>query len=186
MSQPTYTTEERHTRETFLALMWALSYPGRAYTLPDGDRSAWQQIGDTLLDLETSFYTPDPDLPAYLGRNGARALPPGAAAYHLYPLVDETALLAMEVAPIGTMPYPDSAATLFIGCTLGDGAALTLAGPGVPPGAPHVTRVAGVPAAFWALREARLRYPLGWDVILVSGRQVVGLPRTTQITAEGS
>lgn len=184
MSHPAYTTDEQLSRETFLALMWSLSYPGRAYPLPVSDLSAWQLIGDTLLDIETSFYTPDTTLPAYLARNGARSLAAATAAYHLYPALDEAALEAVGAASVGTMLYPDSGATLFVGCTLGNGTTLTLSGPGIPPDTVQAVSVAGVPAAFWALREARLRYPLGWDVYLVAGRQVVGLPRTTQIKVE--
>jgi len=42
-------------------------------------------------------------------------------------------------------------------------------------------RLASIPDPFWALRAQICRYPLGWDVLLVAGDRVVGLPRTTQI-----
>jgi alpha-D-ribose 1-methylphosphonate 5-triphosphate synthase subunit PhnH len=184
MSHPTYTVEEAQARETFLALMWSLSYPGRVYGLPQTDLTAFELVGDALLDIETSFYTTDNTLTSYLSRNGARALSPEKAAYHLYGELEESDLETVEQAGVGTMLYPDSSATLFMHCTLGSGALLDLSGPGIPPDASQVIRVSGVPTAFWALREQAIRYPLGWDVYLLDGLQVIGLPRTTAITVK--
>jgi alpha-D-ribose 1-methylphosphonate 5-triphosphate synthase subunit PhnH len=180
MNYPPYTTAEAQTRETFLALMWALSYPGRIQQLPDSDNS-FLLIGDTLLDIETSFYTPRDDWKTPLGRNGAKALPPESAAYHFYPVLDDTALKTIEQAAIGTMLYPDIAATLIIGCTLGQGMDVAfLQGPGI--NGQQSFSVDGLPAAFWTLRESAARFPLGWDVFFVDGRQVIGLPRSSQVS----
>jgi alpha-D-ribose 1-methylphosphonate 5-triphosphate synthase subunit PhnH len=44
--------------------------------------------------------------------------------------------------------------------------------------------VDSIPETFWALREQTCRYPLGWDVLLVSNDRVAGLPRTTRIEVE--
>jgi alpha-D-ribose 1-methylphosphonate 5-triphosphate synthase subunit PhnH len=177
MTYPAYTQEEDTTRRTFLALMWSLSYPGRVYDLPETDLSEAQIIGDTLLDLETSFYVTTPEMETYLGRNGARNLSPERAAYHFYP--------SLTQASIGTLMYPDQSATLIIGCALGAGQTLQLSGPGIPADETTTLRVAGIPTRFWELRDSANRYPRGWDVYLVSDRQVVGLPRTTQIMLEG-
>lgn len=186
MPPPTYTAEEAQTRETFLALMWALSYPGRVYTLPQTDLNPFELVADALLDIETSFYTTDDTLTPHLSRNGARALPPDQAAYHFYSVLNESALSAVEQANVGTLLYPDSSATLFINCTLAAGSPLELSGPGIPPGTPQTIHVSGVPTSFWALRQRGIHYPLGWDVYLLDGLQVVGLPRTTAITVRGA
>lgn len=37
ITYPAYTAEEARCRETFLALMWALSYPGREHMIPVPD-----------------------------------------------------------------------------------------------------------------------------------------------------
>lgn len=179
---PNYTAEEAQARETFLALMWSLSYPGRVYDLPASGDEAYKAIGDTLLDLETSFYTQARDLVTYLVRNGARHLPEDRAAYHFYPHLTDEMLNSVKKASIGSLMYPDESATLIIGCALGSGTQLHLSGPGIPPNEPRVIHVEGVPAEFWSLREKAIIYPRGWDVYLISGSQVVGLPRTTQIT----
>ena len=90
----------------------------------------------------------------------------------------------LEQASVGDYLYPDRSATLVIGCKWKDptGARLRLSGPGIP----QQTRVqiGGLPDAFWSLRERSSRYPLGWDIYLLSGRYVIGLPRTTRVEME--
>ncbi len=189
INHPVYTASEALTRETFLALMWSLSYPGRVYELPCDVLAggAFHAIADTLLDLETSTYTPDALLAEYLAYSGARALAPERAAYHFYPALDVAQLATVARADAGTLLYPDHGATLFIGCEFESAAhgatTLKLNGPGIPPAAPVTVEVSGIPEEFWARRAAH-RYPLGWDVYLVGRAQIVGLPRTTRITVE--
>jgi alpha-D-ribose 1-methylphosphonate 5-triphosphate synthase subunit PhnH len=180
MTHPAYTAAEARSRETFLALMWALSYPGSNYSLPDAGEPL-VTIAETLLDLETSYYTPDDDaLAAALAHTGARNLPPDGAAYHFYPVLSASALAAVQQASAGTMLYPDTAATLIIGCTFGGGMSLRLEGPGID-GQTHVD-AGDLPEAFWELRRSVCRFPLGWDVYFVDGRRVMGLPRSTKVT----
>ncbi len=180
MHTPPYTPVEQRDRETFLALMWALSYPGSLYTLPAADDAPLAVIAAALLDLETSFFTPDPGLQARLAQTGARALPPERAAYHFYPALTPADMPHVAAASPGSMLYPDRAATLFIGCALdGDSPAFALRGPGIS-GA-HAVRIGGLPADFWSQRQRAMRFPLGWDVFLVDGLRVLGLPRTTAV-----
>ena len=181
---PVYTLEEARTRQTFLELMWAFSYPGRVHGLPVGGMDAFSAIADTLLDLETSYYTPNGDLALALSRTGARALPPDRAAYHFYPTLDHAMLPTVKSASTGTLMYPDQSATLIIGCRLGFGQTYLLEGPGIPKGTQRMLQVDGIPAEFWVLRASANRYPRGWDIYLVSDSQVIGLPRTTQLSEE--
>jgi alpha-D-ribose 1-methylphosphonate 5-triphosphate synthase subunit PhnH len=178
MAHPVYTVVEARTRETFLALMWALSYPGRIHELPDADEP-FARIAETLLDLETSYYTPDTALQTVLVHSGAKSLPVETAAYHFYPALLALHLPALRQASVGTMLYPDDGATLIIGAALGEGARFVLQGPGV--NGQQSLQVDGLPDAFWELRETACRYPLGWDIFLLDGRRVVGLPRSTRL-----
>jgi alpha-D-ribose 1-methylphosphonate 5-triphosphate synthase subunit PhnH len=178
MTVPPYTVEEAEARETFLALMWSLSYPTRPHTLPPGD--ALLLIGRALLDLETSFYTPDAALMQVLGRTGARAVHPQAAAYHFYPRLDDAALRTIGEASIGVLSFPDEAATLIIATPLTGGSVCWLRGPGI---LGRAALSAQLPPAFWQQR-AQTRFPLGWDVFLVEGSRVVGLPRSAQVVEE--
>lgn len=181
MTVPPYTLIEARSRDTFLALMWALSYPGRVHQLPTiGTNVAL--IAEALLDLETSYYTSDTTLKPLLSQNGAKALPAEQAAYHFYPVCGENELLTMQQADVGTMRFPDDAATLIVGCTLGTGTPYTLRGPGV--NGQQRVHISGLPDGFWTLRETVCRFPLGWDVYFVDGSQVVGLPRSVQVTVE--
>jgi alpha-D-ribose 1-methylphosphonate 5-triphosphate synthase subunit PhnH len=184
MQTPVYTPEEARTRETFLALMWAMSYPGRAYALPAaaGRRDAASSlhvIGETLLDLETSYYTPDFELSSTFNRFGARPLPPERAQYHFYAELLTRHLATVEQANAGTMLYPERSATLILGCAFGGGQTFRLSGPGIPY---HVDiKIDLIPDAFWDLRAKVVRFPLGWDVFFVSGSQVIGLPRSAML-----
>lgn len=180
MLSPTLTRAEIRTRSTFLGLMWALSHPGRRQPLTDAVTDptvALQVIGETLLDLETTFYTPDVSLAYALLQTTARADSPESAAYHFYPHVDAQTLRVIAQAPVGDMLYPDRAATLVLACRLGSGPEFRLKGPGIA--SSTLVRIDDVPAEFWDLRARSLRYPLGWDVFLVSEGEVIGIPRTT-------
>lgn len=178
MESPQYTYDEAVARETFLALMWALSYPGRIHALPEVEQP-FAAIGAMLLDLETSYYTPDAALNTLFATTGARSLPPERAAYHFYPTLTDTDLPTIAAASVGTMTYPDKAASLIIGCQFNSGAALTWRGVGIHES--MTVQVDGIPAGFWEARHRAMHYPLGWDVFLVDGGAVIGLPRTTTI-----
>ncbi len=183
MAHPAYTEKESQSRQTFLALMGSLSYPGRIYDLYDGV-SAFYAISETLLDIETSFYTPDVSLITHLSKNGAQSLSPDRASYHFYPSLNSDMLDTVKEANIGTLMYPDQSATIIIGVTLGTGQSLSLTGPGINQSTPTRFSVAGIPLEFWTLRKKAIRYPRGWDIYLVDNKRIIGLPRTTHITLE--
>ena len=196
---PLSTPTENAARVTFTQLLWALSYPGRRMRLPGSPTATAQAatfnscvaIGNTLLDLETSFFTPDAELSHALTRTGARNVTAPDAAYHFYPDLSHTQQISTFLAhareaSVGTLLYPDQAATLIVGCKLDAGSTfgdtLRLRGAGIA--SETLLTVGGIPAAFWQLREERVLYPIGWDLFLVDGDQVVGLPRTTLIEVD--
>lgn len=178
MIQPTMSPDEARQHAAFTAMMWALSYPGRQRNLPAAGHEAFVLLGATLVDLETGYYTPDAGLAAALARTGGRALPPELAPYQLYPELDEAGLAALARAPLGTYLDPDLGATLILGCRIGEGPTLTLVGPGIARALS--VRIGGLPPRLWQLRAAAT-YPLGWDMLLVDGDQLLGLPRTTAV-----
>jgi alpha-D-ribose 1-methylphosphonate 5-triphosphate synthase subunit PhnH len=193
---PLYTAEEAESRETFLALMWALSYPGRICNMPRRDGApliadevaSFAQIGHALLDLETTFFTPDAGLAAQLKHTAARAYPVEQAAYHFYPAVTPGDLTTIEQASVGTALFPDQSATLFLGCAPGSlsekdgGTHLSLTGPGIK--SQQDVHFAGIGVELWALRQ-RAICPLGWDIFIVDPvGKLIGLPRTTKIAWE--
>lgn len=178
MAVPLMNPQEERNHATFTALMRALSHPGREQTLPDTGLAAFVAIGEALVDLETSYYTPHDALAATLARTGARFLSPTQARYQFYPHLHDQHLDYLRVAPAGDYVAPEDSATLVVGCVIGSGPAMELRGPGIR--SAIEVRIDGLPAAFWSLRAGTLRYPLGWDVFLVAGDRVIGLPRTTR------
>jgi alpha-D-ribose 1-methylphosphonate 5-triphosphate synthase subunit PhnH len=183
MSHPVMSQSEARYHTTFQALMWALSHPGRPQRLPDKRMGALLAIGECLVDLETSFYTPSAELGRLLRHTGARELPAQAARYQFYPELTDADLVTLAGAPVGSYAAPDDSATLILGCAVGRGPWVRLSGPGI--NAATELRMGGLPTEFWSLRGDVIRYPLGWDVFLVAYDQVIGLPRTTQVQVIG-
>lgn len=186
MAGPEQTPEQQASRSTFLALMNALSHPGRRHALAEQvtNRQAMQMVGQTLLDLETTFATDDPWLLEQLQRTGAYATEAARADYVFSPRLREQDLPSVAQARVGTLLAPDTSATLILGCAFDEGLSLRLRGPGIGAQPPHRgevrVRLEGIPLAFWQVRNQHT-YPLGWDLFLVNGGEIMGLPRTTQV-----
>lgn len=171
------TARETLTNRTFDALLWALSRPGEIRQLPEAGLEA---VAESLCDREVSLYASDAALAARLRRTGVRSAPLDAADYVLVPGgIDAEMSARLAAANIGTMIYPESSATLIVAAELGRGTELRLAGPGIAGSA--TAAIGGIDAAFWATRNRACRYPLGWDVFIVDGGRVLGLPRSTRI-----
>jgi len=82
---------------------------------------------------------------------------------------------------LGSQEYPDRSTTIILELpSLSGGLDLTLSGPGIK--TTITISPQGLPADFVAQWAAnRELFPLGVDLLLVSGGQVIGLPRSTRI-----
>lgn len=82
---------------------------------------------------------------------------------------------------LGTLESPEGGATLLLAvAALHHGATYTLSGPGVD-GSRNVA-VQGLNPAWLASRESwNAAFPMGVDILLLAGKQVMALPRTTRI-----
>lgn len=175
-ANPVPDAAEIRTNATFAALMWALSRPGTVQTLPDAGAHG---IAEALLDRECRVHAPDAALRAFVATTGA-ALTVAALADHAFLSLDGADGLAeLGEVPVGSALYPDAGATVVAAARLGAGQRLRLTGPGIE----TVTQVAlgGLHPGVWPLRAARCLYPAGFDLFLIDGAQVMGLPRSTQI-----
>ncbi|EFO80061.1 phosphonate metabolism protein PhnH [Oscillochloris trichoides DG-6] len=179
MITPQLTAFEAQSQQTFQALMWALSYPGRAQRIAEVGVAAFAAVGATLIDLETSYYTNHAGLAQLLAHSGARTLGPQQAHYQFYPDLPTMALDDLALAPVGTYLDPDASATLVLSCHLGAGERLRLSGPGIP--APFMVNLGGLPPGFWELRTKVCQFPLGWDIFFIAHDHLIGLPRTTTV-----
>jgi alpha-D-ribose 1-methylphosphonate 5-triphosphate synthase subunit PhnH len=163
---------EAGTHATFSAIMWAFSYPGQTRALDGG----FAAIADALLDLEVSAYTTDSSLEPHLRATGAKLKPLEDAEYVFLPALTDLELL--QKFRRGSTLYPDQAATLIVGAKLETGTKLHLTGPGIQTA---LEVQISLPLEFWRVREEVIAYPIGWDVLILDGPRVMGLPRTTRI-----
>jgi len=161
--------------------MGALSRPGRIREFSSA--KPFEGVVEALLDLETTFFTPDKALEAFCRTLGARVARPEKAHYLLFPALEEGQLELLEHASIGTLLYPDQSATLVLGATFSGDLKIKLSGPGVQL-EEHIT-LGEVPRAFWTLRNWKGSFPLGWDVILLEagelGSRAMGIPRSSKV-----
>ncbi|MBQ2259766.1 MAG: phosphonate C-P lyase system protein PhnH [Loktanella sp.] len=171
---PTPSDFEAETNATYAALMWALSRPGLIGHLPGTGQA---QIITALIDRESAVHCTDPALAAFAARAGA-ALVDMDAADHVFARDLAQADLLRDLR-CGSDLYPEDGATLVINADLSVGTALRLTGPGID-GAVDLS-IGGLPDGFWAERARIMRYPMGFEIFLIDGSRVLGLPRSTQI-----
>lgn len=171
---PVQTPAEARDNATYAALMWALARPGLPRDLPAPGEGA---IIDALLDAECRAHATDPQLLPALARAGAEIAGIEAADHVFLGQLTDVALLARIAC--GSDLYPDDGATVVLRARIGTGPALRLTGPGID-GALDL-RLGDLPAGFWPARAQAIRYPMGWDLFIIDGARVIGLPRSTRI-----
>ncbi|WID94193.1 phosphonate C-P lyase system protein PhnH [Bosea vestrisii] len=175
----------------FRALLAALSEPGLARDLgeaieaPTGLEPATAVALLTLADYETPIWLPaalrDGPAGAWLRFHCGAALveDPARAAFAVIDGAAPEPKLAAFSA--GDDQFPDRSTTVLVQCSgFEGGETVTLEGPGI---AGHRTIApAGLRHGFWAeVADNAALYPLGVDLLLVRGNQLLGLPRSTQI-----
>jgi len=171
------TADDSRTNATFDELMWALSRPGLQRTLPF---AGFEALAESLIDRECSFHVRnDAALSKKLAETGAHPAALDKADYVFATLGSAADVAALAGLRIGTLPYPDEAATLFAPARIGSGQTLRLSGPGIKN--TLTIEIGGIDPSFWPMREKAIRYPLGWDLYLADGDRLVGIPRSTKI-----
>lgn len=176
IAAPRRGAEEIRTNATYEALMWALARPGTIRTLPEPGMEA---TAETLIDRECRVFSQNATLLPAIAATGA-TLGPAETADHAFLSLDGAAgLSVLSLLPVGSHAYPDEGATVFAAARLGEGRRLRLSGPGIET-AIDVT-VGGLPDEVWAIRAARCVYPTGFELFLIDGDRVLGLPRSTTI-----
>jgi alpha-D-ribose 1-methylphosphonate 5-triphosphate synthase subunit PhnH len=159
---------------TFDALLWALSRPGLVQTLPEPGEAA---IIAALLDRECRVFSADPLLMSDIMRTGAEVADIDRAD-HVFLGPFSTPEMFDQIL-IGSDLYPDEGATVVVRGQIGAGSPLRLSGPGVD--GDLVVALGDLPRWFWAKRAARQRYPMGFDLFVLDGAEVVGLPRSCTV-----
>ncbi|TXI05058.1 MAG: phosphonate metabolism protein PhnH, partial [Rhizobium sp.] len=148
------TPDDTRTNATFEELMWALSRPGELRELP---AEGFWPLAESLLDRECSFHVAnDPSLDLKMAATGARRMPLAAADYVFAAIDTAENVEALSRLRIGSLLYPDDAATLFAPAQFGSGQWLRLTGPGIKDSV--TIDVAGIDPAFWHMRARAIRY----------------------------
>jgi alpha-D-ribose 1-methylphosphonate 5-triphosphate synthase subunit PhnH len=162
---------EARANGTFEALMWALARPGESRDMP---HPGLEDIVETLVDRECIAFTDSGPIASLITRTGA-TLGAVERADHLFLESLETGDIA--AVSCGSALYPDDGATVVAKVDHA-GQRLRLTGPGIE-GFRDIALA--LPAGFWALRAELCSYPEGFDLFLVDGRSVIGIPRSTQV-----
>jgi alpha-D-ribose 1-methylphosphonate 5-triphosphate synthase subunit PhnH len=161
----------------FRQLLDAFSYPGRRVEL-NTKEDALVLVLATLLDGGVTLADPQGLVSADDQRRlGVMTVNPEQAQY-----VVMSGDHVPDFQPVlGTLESPEQGATLILKVdSLGGDDCLRLSGPGIE--IETALSVSGIDPAWWALRSSwNGAFPLGIDLILVAGNQVVALPRTTRI-----
>ncbi len=174
MGHPQPSEHEVGSNATFEALMWALSRPGQIRRLPEPGPEG---IVDALIDRECRVFASDEKTVARAARAGAEIVAPNEADHVFAGDLSDASLLTR--VPLGSDLHPENGATLVVNATFGTGEKLRLSGSGVD-GAVTIA-IGGLPSDFWARRRAVSRYPMGFELFLIDGHQVLGIPRSTQV-----
>ena len=174
---------------SFRAILAAMSEPGTVHRLtaqvvpPSGLHRATAASLLTLVDLDTPvWFGPSfgSEVPRFIGFHcGApQTAIASDASFAVANATDDVDLAAFHP---GDDRYPDRSATVLVQCAaLLGGATVALSGPGIR-GARSIAPL-GLTRSFWRRVAANhARYPLGVDVLLTSGHEVMALPRSTSI-----
>ncbi len=178
---------------SFRAILAAMSEPGTVHQLVaqvepplDLDRATAICLL-TLADHDTNLWLSPhigPDVTAFLRFHCGAPVTAIAkeADFAVLTTQDEIDLAAFNA---GDDRYPDRAATIILQCnSLRGGTPASLSGPGIQ-GA-RIIAPAGLSDDFWQQAAANHAcYPLGVDLVLVGGIEVMAIPRSTSITISG-
>jgi alpha-D-ribose 1-methylphosphonate 5-triphosphate synthase subunit PhnH len=177
---------------TFRCLLEAIAHPGRIVAAPSRLPAPPAPlfgpaygVALTLLDFETPLWL-DPELatPAVVEslrlQCGCPIVPQANASFALLAGCGSS-LAAFDQ---GTPEYPDRSATLIWQvASLQAERGVLLSGPGIRTSTP--LQVGGLPADFWAQWGVNHgQFPLGVDVVFVTGDRLAALPRSTAASIE--
>ena len=165
---------ETRCNAAYEALMWALARPGLIRYLPEPGQAA---ILDALIDRECAVCCDPPALAELAARSGAALVPLEGADHVFLPALHSADRL--RALRLGSDMHPEDGATLVLDANLSTGSRLRLSGPGID-GTLDVT-VGGLPEGFWQERAQVMRYPMGFEIFLVDGTRVIGLPRSVKV-----
>jgi alpha-D-ribose 1-methylphosphonate 5-triphosphate synthase subunit PhnH len=179
----------------FRCVMDALARPGSIQTIAEAVNApailvpATAAVALTLFDHDTSIWLDErlattPEIAAWLRFQSGAPLTQDASRAAFALIGNDTALPLFETFAQGTPEYPDRSTTLVVQVdTFTDGPEWVLSGPGIR--GTSTLRASALPSDFAERMQAnRALFPLGIDLLLVCGAQLVALPRSTHVAAK--
>lgn len=179
----------------FRGVMNAMARPGSVHTISETVKApslmmpATAAVALALFDHDTSIWL-DPDfareadMASWLRFQTGASLTSDASLAVFALIAKGSALPDFETFALGTPEYPDRSTTLVVQVeTLTNGEEIALSGPGIQ--GTSSLRAGALPPDFVARMQAnRALFPLGVDLLLVSGHDLVALPRSTHVAAK--
>jgi alpha-D-ribose 1-methylphosphonate 5-triphosphate synthase subunit PhnH len=178
----------------FRSVMNAMARPGSVHRIAETVKApimmpATAAVALALFDHDTSIwldqdFSRETDMASWLRFQTGAPLTADAAQAAFALIAKGSALPDIETFAPGTPEYPDRSTTLVVQVdTLTQGPEIALSGPGI-----HGTaslRAGTLPQDFVVRMQAnRALFPLGVDLLLVSGNDFVALPRSTHVAAK--
>jgi alpha-D-ribose 1-methylphosphonate 5-triphosphate synthase subunit PhnH len=185
-----FTAPVFQSQAAFRLVMDAMAHPGRIVDLgqpvqaPAPLEPAAAAFLATLADYDTAVWFEDSGADAAVSwltfHTGASvANDPPLASFAL--LSKNSPVGGWLKFSMGTLSYPDRSATLLLPVeSLRDGTPLTIRGPGIETAATIAPR--GLPDGFTETMTINAaRFPLGFDLLMICGSELLALPRTTRL-----
>lgn len=181
-------------QSTFRCVMNAMARPGTVQRIaasagaPDGVMQGAAAIALTLFDHDTPIWLDavmsSADITKWLKFHTGAPITSDPAIATFALIGDPRNLPALDRFALGSSEYPDRSTTLILQVDgLSRGTAYELRGPGID-GSTLLTARIDPRDLFDRLAVNATLFPRGIDVVLVSGEEIVAIPRTTRLTHE--
>jgi len=191
-----FTDKVLSAQSTFRLVMNAMAHPGSVYQIaaaveaPRPLMPASAALALTLCDHDTPIWldrpmSEAPDLANWLKFHSGAPIVTDPLAARFALIADGNALPKLDSFSFGSAEYPDRSTTLILQVeSLTQGQRYELRGPGI--NGTVVLRAAIEPKdLFGRLAVNAASFPRGIDVVLIAGKEIVAIPRTTRLAAQG-
>jgi alpha-D-ribose 1-methylphosphonate 5-triphosphate synthase subunit PhnH len=189
------TNPVQSSQAVFRSVMNAMARPGSVHTIAEAVKApslmmpATAAVALALFDHDTTVwldqdFTVEADMASWLRFQTGAPLTAEASQAAFALIAKGSALPDFETFAPGTPEYPDRSTTLVVQVeTLTEGDEITLSGPGIQ--GTSSLRAGPLPQDFVARMQAnRALFPLGVDLLLVNGSDVVALPRSIHVATK--
>jgi alpha-D-ribose 1-methylphosphonate 5-triphosphate synthase subunit PhnH len=183
-------------QSTFRSVMEAMAHPGSVRHVvatvgtPSQLMPGTAAIALTLFDHDTPIFldagmSQTSDVARWVKFHSGAPVVADASICHFALIADASELADLEGFALGSNEYPDRSTTLILQVeSLSEGLRYELRGPGID-GIATLRATIAPEDLFNRLSINERLFPRGIDVVLVSGEEIVAIPRTTRLVGHG-